>query len=327
MKKWIFFVLIAQLVQPAFVHAAKGGIMQKMFGTLSGQVVNEAGLPLEGGVVAFFNTSKGFPPMIDQMHRVPDKLDRMGPDGEFKTKIQPGTYYMGAMVLKDPKRRPGPPREGEIFYFIRDEKGDLREFRVLPKEINEVGKIVGALPGTFTGSGGLFTVKGRLLLEGKRPFKGGVVLVKTDMNKIKPDFISARTDEEGRYSLQLPQGKKYYLVGREIAVGRPKSGTYVGTYGSTSPIGQGGALPVAGFGPQQPGDGRPQPEGAVPKDGFYKMVTGQAGDVITGMDIMLFKVPVPSEQRKKIQDSLGGGGEGMEEITDKRLFPGPLPAE
>jgi hypothetical protein len=56
----------------------------RSLGVLSG-VVNDAGKPLEGGgIVFFFNTEKGIPPMIADMHHIPDMVGRIGPDGKFK---------------------------------------------------------------------------------------------------------------------------------------------------------------------------------------------------------------------------------------------------
>jgi hypothetical protein len=74
-------------------------------------------------------------------------------------------------------------------------------------------------------------------------------VVKTDMNSQRPDFVSQRTGEDGSFTLQLPPDTPYYLLGRERSVGRPVPGTYVGTYGSTSAISQGGALPIGNVRP------------------------------------------------------------------------------
>ncbi|GAB4343574.1 MAG: hypothetical protein Kow0089_19450 [Desulfobulbaceae bacterium] len=292
-------------------------------GTLSGQVVTEDGKPVPGGVVSFFNTNKGIPPLFANMHRIPDIVGRMGTDGRFTASLLPGTYYMGALIITDPGRGPGPPREGETFYFARDEKGNLREFSIATKEVKDVGRVIGALPDTFPLAKNLVTIEGRLLTgDGKKPFAGGVVLVKTDMNKPRPDFVSERTGEDGRFTLKLPADTPYYLLGRERAVGRPVPGTYVGTYGSSSPISEGGALPIGAARPAQPAGGAPQIEGVEigPSEGLPLTVMGKAGETITGIDILMFKMPVPGEQREKLQGTLGFGSEFKEKM-DKALPP------
>ena len=153
----------------------------------------------------------------------------------------------------------------------------------------------------------LVIIEGRLLLEDGNPYKGGVVLVKTDMNKPRPDFVSERTGEDGKFKLQLPPDTPYFIVGRERSVGRPVPGTYIGTYGSKSAISQGGALPLGNVRPAQPASGMPQPEGVDlgPGDNLPKIVMGKSGETLTGIDITMFKMPAPEAQREKLQGTLG----------------------
>ena len=316
MKKWFFLLLLIFLITPLMSQAGVPGFMKERMGTLSGQVVTEDGKPVPGGVVSFFNTDKGLPPVIANMHRIPEMVGRMAPDGRFSIKLLPGSYYMGALLITDPGRGPGPPQEGETFYFVKDEKNDLREFTLGIKEVKDAGQVIGALPDSFPLVKNLFTIEGRLLKDDGKPFARGVVLVKSDMNNQRPDFISQRTGDDGQYVLKLPPDKTYYLLGRERAVGRPVPGTYVGTYGSDSPISAGGALPIGSSQPAQPGSGMPN----LP--GFSQMeeneqptpLTGKAGQVMKGIDITMFKMPVPGEQRDKLQGTLGFGEEKAKEM-------------
>jgi hypothetical protein len=316
MKKLFFLFLLVLLIAPLVSHAGVPGFMKERMGTLSGKVVSEDGKPVPGGVVSFFDTAKGIPPLIANMHRIPDMVGRMGPEGQFSVKLLPGSYYMGALVITDPGRGPGPPREGETFYFARDDKGNLREFTLGTKEVKDAGQVIGALPETFPVAKNLVTIEGRLLKEDGKPFVGGTVLVKTDMNKARPDFVSGRTGDDGKFTLKLPADTEYYLLGRERAVGRPIPGTYVGTYGSTSAISEGGSLPIGGAKPAQPASGMPQVEGVEigPGDDPPATVVGKAEETISGIDIQMFKVPVPGEQREKLQGTLGFGDEFKEKM-------------
>lgn len=316
MKKWIALLLFLLLSAPLTSQAGVPGYLKARMGTLSGQVITTDGKPVPGGVVSFFNTSKGIPPLIANMHRIPDMVGKMGTDGKFSVKLLPGSYYMGALIITDPGRGPGPPREGETFYFARDDKGNLRELTIGTKEIKDAGQVIGALPDTFPVAKNMMTIEGRLLMEDGKPFAGGTVLVKTDMNKSRPDFVSGRTGEDGKFSLQLPPDTQYYLVGRERAVGRPVPGTYVGTYGSKKAISKGGALPISGVKPARPASGMPQVEGVQvgPGNDLPVAVTGKAGEKLTGFEIMMFKVPVPGEQREKLQGTLGFGNEFKEKM-------------
>jgi len=260
--------------------------------------------------VSFFNAEKGVAPLIAGMHRIPDMVGRMGPEGRFSLKLKPGSYYMGALIITDPGRGPGPPRAGEKFYYARDDKGDLREIAIGTGEEKDFGQVVVAPPDTFPAAKNLVTVQGRLLRDKEGiPFAGGVVLVKTNMNKQRPDFVSPRTDEAGRYEIKLPAYTPYFLVGRERSVGRPAQGSYVGTYGSNKPISLGGPLPIGSARPAIPTSGMPTAQGPElgPGKDLPKTVMGKPGQSFTGVDIMMFKIPVPSEQREKLQGTLGFG--------------------
>jgi hypothetical protein len=240
----------------------------------------------------------------------------MGPAGRFSVKLLPGSYYMGALIITDPGRGPGPPREGEKFYFVKDDKGELRAFTLGTKEEKDVGQVIGALPESFPVVKNLVTIEGSLLKEEGKPFAGGVVLVKSDMNNQRPDFVSQRTGEDGKYRIQLPPDTPYYLLGRERAVGRPVPGSYVGTYGSNSAISAGGALPIGNVRPAQPASGMPEVIGrdVGPGEDLPKPLIGKAGEELKGIDITMFKMPVPGEQRDKLQGTLGFGEEKAKEM-------------
>ena len=309
MRKWIVPLLFL-LLFTFFACPANSEEPQKEGpGIISGQVVNDAGPLSAGGVVSFFDAEAGVAPLIAGMHRIPDMVGRMNSDGAFNLKLKPGSYYMGALVFKDPGRGPGPPKEGEKFYYARDEKGNLLEITIGPGEEKAVGQIVVASPDTFPEAENLVTVRGRLLRDDGSPFAGGVVLVKTNMNNQRPDFVSARTDENGGYEIKLPPDIPYFLLGRERSVGRPAPGSYVGTYGSKTPISLGGALPIGSVRPAQPASGMPTVEGLDlgPGKDSPETVMGKTGQTFTGIDITMFMTPVPGEQREKLQGTLGFG--------------------
>jgi hypothetical protein len=253
----------------------------------------------------------------------------MHPDGRFNLKLNPGSYYMGALIITNPGRGPGPPRAGEKFYYARDDKGDLREIAIGTGEEKDFGQVVVAPPDTFPAAKNLVTVQGRLLMDKEGiPFAGGVVLVKTNMNKQRPDFVSPRTDEAGRYEIKLPADTPYFLLGRERSVGRPAPGTYVGTYGSNTPISLGGILPVGTMRPAQPATPMPpQVEGMNlgPGKDLPKTVMGKPGQTLTGVDIKMFRTPVPEELRKKLQGTLGFGSK-MQGTSEEQKKTGQEPA-
>jgi len=309
MKKWIIVLFVLSLFAPLTCLANGEEAKKEGPGTAFGQVVDEDGSPLPEGVVSFFNAENGVGPLIADVHRIPDIVGRMDPDGRFNVKLRPGSYYMGALVITNPGRGPGPPRPGEKFYYARNDKGNLREIAIGPGEEKDFGQIVMALPDTFQAAKNLVTIQGRLLKDDGTPFAGGVVLVKTNMNKQRPDFVSPRTDEAGRYEIKLPADTPYFLVGRERSVGRPMPGSYIGTYGSNKPISLGGSLPIGNLMQGLPASGMPATEvvDIGPGKDLPKTVIGKPGQSFTGVDIMMFKMPVPGEQREKLQGTLGFG--------------------
>jgi hypothetical protein len=321
MKKCFLILLFVLLLNPLVCQAGVPGFMKERMGTLSGQVMTDDGHPVPGGIVSFFDAAKGIPPLIADMHRIPDMVGRMGPDGRFSVKLLPGSYYMGALLITDPGRGPGPPQKGETFYFAKDNNNELRIFTLGTREEKDAGVIIGAAPETFPQVKNLVTIEGMLLKEDGKPFVGGVVLVKSDMNKQRPDFVSQRTGEDGKFRIQVPPDTNYYLLGRERLVGRPVPGSYVGTYGSNSAISEGGALPIGNVRPAQPGSGMPGLPGfsEMKENEQAKPLIGKAGEVLLGIDITMFKVPVPGEQREKLQGTLGFGEEKAKEMD--KVFP------
>ena len=75
-------------------------------------------------------------------------------------------------------------------------------------------------------------------------------------------------------------------------------------------------MPIGSAQPAKPGSGMPNLPGfsQMEENQQPKALTGSAGQVIDGIDIMMFKMPVPGEQRDKLQGTLGFGEEKAEEM-------------
>ena len=70
----------------------------------------------------------------------------------------------------------------------------------------------------------------------------------------------------------------------------------------------------------------PKVEGAEfgPGEDLPTKVMGKPGEILTGIDIMMFKMPVPGEQRQQLQGTLGFGEEQskkMDEIVPRTGDP------
>ncbi len=316
MKRLCFLLLVMLFVS----HEALAGVpgfMKKNMGTISGTVLTDEGKPLPGGIVSFFNSEGGPPPMWGGIQRVPEFVGRVDTEGKFSVKLVPGKYYMGALIITDPQRGPGPPKPGESFFFAANDKGGLWVLEVAPRSTKDVGTITTAKSDAFPASKDYFTVEGIVQDDQGKPFPQTIIMVKAKPNDFRPIMVSERTGKDGRFKLQLPPGT-YYLMSRQVAdkmpVGRPLPGNYVGTYGKEVPKEE---VPDDRFGPP-PGIELPKgaglegkagpPAGVGVPGGVGKLggvtalpVTGKKGDTIKDVTIKMAKIPDPGKLREQLK--------------------------
>lgn len=297
MKRMMLLSGIFILLLPSLGHGAMPGYMLKRMGTMSGQVFVD-GQPLPNAVVAFFLESKGPPPLWSGMTRIPEFLGRLDNEGRFSQKLAAGKYYIG-ILRRDPAEGPGPPRPGEKYYFAAAGPAELRLLTIANREIVDAGRIDGAPPESFSGVKipASFTVNGRVLNEKGTPVPGALVFAKQNLNSPRPEFLSSRTGEDGKFVLILPTEKSFFLVAREtIAGARPRPGQLVGTYGIRSETGMASPMIVGAAGP---------PPGVLDKDqGAMDRalpVLGAEGETIAGIEIFMYPVPDPEAVKASIQ--------------------------
>lgn len=301
MKRLLLLSVIIVLLLPGLGHGALPGFMLKRMGTMSGQVFVD-GQPLPDAVIAFFLESKGPPPLRSGMTRIPEFLGRLDSEGRFSLKLAAGKYYIG-MLRRNPAEGPGPPRPGEKYYFATAGPGELRLLAIADRETVDAGRIDGAVPESFAGVEipASFTVDGRVLDETGAPLPGAVVLAKQDLNTPRPEFLSTRTGEDGKFVLTLPAAKSFFLVAREtIAGARPRPGQRVGTYGIRSETGMASPMIVGAGGP--PPGVREEDQGARDR---ALPVRGAEGETIAGIEIFMYRVPDPEAVKASIQGTPG----------------------
>jgi hypothetical protein len=251
-------------------------------GTLTGKVLFLEDLS-RGGVVSFFIKRQGPTPDQGTSRRIPDRITRLNPDGNFSVKLSPGAYYMGAMQWYK-GRQPGPPREGEKFIFIRDAGGTLKTFEVTAGEDIDIGEVTGSAPANFVEVSDAFTIRGVVTDENSTPFTGAVVILKYNLNSPRPVYVSKVTGEDGKYEFSVPAGTYFVIARQQLSkIGRPRPGTYMGAYGEQEEKPIGGRVIGASMGTD---------------------VTGKQGDVYENINIMMFKLPEPEARRQKIQDDV-----------------------
>ena len=264
-------------------------------GTLTGKVLFQGDIS-QGGVVSFFLKQQGPPPDQGTSRRVPERIARMNPDGSFSVKLLAGVYYMGAMQWYK-GRQPGPPREDEKYIFIRDESGKLKTFTVTAGEDIDIGDVTGSASAAFVEVTDSFIIRGVVTDEHSKPFAGALVLLKYNMSSPRPVYISEITGEDGKYEFSVPAGTYYVLARQQLSrIGRPRPGSYLGTYGETKekPIG-----------------------GQAMAPSMAKAVIGKQGDIHENINIMMFILPDPEERRQEIRDAVNAGK------IDKKDLPIP----
>jgi outer membrane protein OmpA-like peptidoglycan-associated protein len=291
----ILFCLMLLSFQVIPARAGLPGFMLEDMGTLSGQLfVNDK--PLTNAIIAFFPTQRGLPPISMEMRSIPEFLGQANGEGKFSIKLLAGNYFLG-MLIRENNKKAGPPMPGEPFYFAAEPSGALRQFKIGNRELLEVGRVDGAKPETFKEASDTFTIKGAVVDAQGQPYPNVLVFAKTDMSQPRPDFISERTGEDGLFTIRLPAGRNYYLFARpNIGFAKPSSGDPMGVYGIKSANGL--------ISPVLSGAGGPPPGvigGESSSDNSAKPITGASQEVISGLEIVMYKIPNAEELKSSLQ--------------------------
>ena len=292
----IVFMLLSVFVA-ATAFAGVPGFMKERMGVLEGQLFTESNIPHAKGIVSFFNVKGGPPLLADSAMRVPDMVSRTDESGHFSVKLLPGKYYMGALI-REASAGPGPPREGEEYFFAMAEAAKLQVFEVKTKQTSQVGRVTGMKPDKIVDFKDFVVFQGEVLDEQGKPVAGMMVTVKEEMNAPRPKYVSKRTKEDGRFQLKLPPGRYFIMARDSIRVGRPRPGSYIGNYGQASPAaaasqGGEGGLPRGGGGAGV---------GLQGGGGEAVAIEAQAGQTYDDLTINVYKIPDPEKTRNKYEE-------------------------
>jgi len=306
---WLF--LLGLLALPSLCQAVPGFMLARM-GTMSGQVMVD-GKPAKEVLLTFFMADKGLPPISDGgMGRIPDTIDRADAEGKFAVQLQEGNYYLG-ILFRPMDGKPGPPRQGEKFYFADDGTGKLRKLAIADFKKLDVGRIDCSVPTTFKEDEPHFTVEG-VVLRGEganEPLAEAMVLARKSPEAMRPEYFSKATGTDGKFSIKLPPGQTFYLVSRLGITGtKPNPGEDVGKLGVDKDTGKAQEVNFNGV-PSPPSDDFINKAGnrgqlndqAIP-------VSGKAGEVVTGLEIHMFKMPDSQAIKEARQGAAGVAGSG-----------------
>lgn len=292
-KRFFLMIIVVLLAIPVSSQAAIPGFKKYRMGTMEGQVFynNE---PVANALVSFFDESEGLPPIDRLGGRIPEFLGRTDESGKFKVKLLAGQYYMGILVRED-KSILGPPKEGEVYYFADDGEGRLRKLGIEDFKEIDVGRIDSSLPEVFPEKEDFFTVEGIVYQEeGGEPFEGAIVLGKTTPTMRRPQYFSEQTGKDGKFLIKLPPDMTFYLVTRTGITGtKPDAGENIGKYGADSYT-ESSAITAQGIGSPPPGVAKKETPRII-ADSIP--VTGSKGEVISGLKIVMYKMPDQNELR------------------------------
>lgn len=215
--------------------AALAAEPERSTGRIKGTVAAKGGVSSE--TVAFFDLLTGPPPDPARYFRIPDEVIFTDPLGSFSVELPVGKYYVAALGRKGSKRM-GPPDEGDFVYLPRDAQGRLNIYVVTAKETTDIGSLDGAVAYAAPSPREPSTrIEGIITGKDGKPAEGVFAVASRVPNlSARPLFVSLATGKDGRYSLRVHPGGRYFLrVRATFGEGPPERGALLGTYGGGSP--------------------------------------------------------------------------------------------
>lgn len=195
---------------------------------ISGQVrLKESGTPLAG---AYINV---YPNTISNLLGPSQFLSApTGANGRYQLELPPGNYYVVSRQRASGQAN-GPLATGDYYSDHQRILAQVKSGRLTQVDLNMVKmkapmffKKDQSLVQTTTG------IKGILLDTQGRPVAGGFAIAyrNDDLQRL-PDYASTLSNQQGEFTLYLPEGGEYYLAARIHAWDMPRPGELYGKYG------------------------------------------------------------------------------------------------
>lgn len=158
-------------------------------------------------------------------------------NGYYELEVPAGTYYVVARK-RSTGQPTGPLAQGDYYsehqrLMTKVEDGKFVEvdLPVAPMKAPMFFKRTGSEE-TETG------ISGVLIDASGKPVMGGFAMAYVDGNmKRLPDYTSTLSDEQGRFTIYLPEGGNYFLAARIHAWDMPSPGEPFGRFGGDTPTG------------------------------------------------------------------------------------------
>ncbi len=158
-------------------------------------------------------------------------------DGSYSIELPPGKYYVVARKRSSGQAN-GPLKTGDYYsehqrIIAQVEAGKLTLVDLEMAQMKAPMFFKKDLAETITETG----IRGVLIDEQGKPVPGGFAIAYTDHNLQRlPDFASTLTNQNGEFTLYLPEGGDYYLAARIHAWDMPRTGELYGKHGGENPI-------------------------------------------------------------------------------------------
>jgi hypothetical protein len=180
-------------------------------GTITGRILTPGSEMLSDWSIRFFDVKTGVSPFSHEYITVPDYLVMTEYDGSFTKVLPEGTYYIMTVKVVTGKKI-GPLEEGDIIFPPMDGR-EPKQYTVRADETTDVGDISGAVPVKKEWiAAGTTGIEGTVLDINGNPVKGRLVFASPKPGARSPLFgANARTGEDGKYIVRVPEGGNYYL--------------------------------------------------------------------------------------------------------------------
>ncbi|GAB4369913.1 MAG: hypothetical protein Kow00128_16520 [Deltaproteobacteria bacterium] len=194
---------------------------------VSGEVRDENGKPLSGGIVYFYRSPR------DGFRGIPGFFTRVGPDGAFRARLRKGTFFV-IVRRRESGELFGPTEIGDHFgYYVRNPVV-LREGEAAGIRIDAVPRLgmLEKFEGFAPQERGI-TLHVRVVDASGNPVPGVRVLAyrKEGMTGF-PAYISGKSGGDGFADLTILEEGTYYLLARE-KLGGPAEEEWYGRYGGS----------------------------------------------------------------------------------------------
>lgn len=155
--------------------------------------------------------------------------------GFYQLEVPAGVYYVVARKRMSGQAT-GPLMPGDYYSEHQRLAVDVKPGKFvevdLPVALMKAPMFFKRMAGEETDTG----ISGVLVDQAGKPVMGGFAMAYSDPQmKRLPDYASTLSDQQGRFTIYLPQGGSYYLAARIHAWDMPSPGEPYGKYGGDEP--------------------------------------------------------------------------------------------